>query len=135
AGLPRGRGRRCGRSHRVARRGRRRLGVPVVVTEEEPELHGATDERITAQLPTGASVFRKPTFGLAGTPEILAAIRGTGRRVAVIVGAETDICVAQSAIGLVEAGFECVVVDDATFSPGDQHERGLARLADAGVAR
>jgi hypothetical protein len=29
----------------------------------------------------------------------------------------------------------CVVVDDATFSPGEMHERGLARIAAAGIAR
>jgi nicotinamidase-related amidase len=108
-----------------------RLGIPVVVTEEEPELNGATDERIAAQLPLGVTAFRKPTFGLAGTPEILAAVRG----VAVLVGAETDVCVAQSAIGLHDAGVACVVVDDATFSPGEMHERGLARIAAAGVSR
>lgn len=112
-----------------------RVGVPVVVTEEEPERNGKTDPRIAEQLPAGAPVFTKPTFGLTGTPEILDAVRATGRRTAVIVGAETDVCVAQSAVGLHGAGFGCVVVDDATFSPGEMQERGLARIASEGVAR
>jgi nicotinamidase-related amidase len=111
------------------------LGVPVVVTEEEPARNGATDPRVAARLPAQAPVFAKPTFGLAGMPEILAAVRSTGRGTAVLVGAETDVCVAQSAIGLREAGLACVVVDDATFSPGEMHERGLARLAAEGVVR
>jgi nicotinamidase-related amidase len=108
-----------------------RLGIPIVATEEEPERHGAT----AVALPPDAHVFRKPTFGLAGSPEILEAVRGTGRRTAVVVGAETDVCVAQSAIGLHEAGFACSVVEDATFSPGEMHERGLARLAAEGIPR
>jgi nicotinamidase-related amidase len=112
-----------------------RLGVPVVVTEEEPDRNGATEPRIAARLPADAPVFAKPTFGLAGTPAILAAVQATGRGTAVLVGAETDVCVAQSAIGLREAGLACVVVDDATFSPGEMHERGLARLAGEGIAR
>jgi nicotinamidase-related amidase len=112
-----------------------RLGIPVVVTEEEPQRNGATDARIAARLPAGASIHRKPTFGLAGTPAILDAVRATGRRTAVVVGAETDVCVAQSAIGLRDAGFACVVVDDATFSPGEMHERGLLRVAGEGIAR
>jgi nicotinamidase-related amidase len=111
-----------------------RLGIPVLVTEEEPERHGPTEPRIAAQLPADAPTFVKPTFGLAGTPEILAAVHATGRRTAVVLGCETDVCVAQSAIGLLEAGLETVVVEDATFSPGEMHERGLARLARAGVA-
>ena len=52
-----------------------------------------------------------------------------------VVGCETDVCVAQSAIGLCGAGFACVVVDDATFSPGEMHERGLARVLSEGVSR
>ena len=112
-----------------------RLGVPVVVTEEEPECNGATDSRIADRWPSGTPVLTKPTFGLAGTPGILEAVRATARRTAVVIGCETDVCVAQSGIGLVAAGFACVVVDDATFSPGEMHERGLARLASEGVAR
>ena len=112
-----------------------RLGIPLVVTEEEPERHGATDARVAGWLPPGTPVFTKPTFGLAGTPEILEAVRATRRGAAVLVGCETDVCVAQSAVGLRAAGFSCVVVEDATFSPGEMHERGLGRLASEGVAR
>jgi nicotinamidase-related amidase len=112
-----------------------RLRVPIVVTEEEPERNGSTDTSLVEQLPAGTPVLRKPTFGLAGTPEILAAVRATERGTAVVVGCETDVCVAQSAIGLREQGFDCAVVDDATFSPGEMHTRGLERLAAAGVGR
>jgi nicotinamidase-related amidase len=112
-----------------------RLGMPVVVTEEEPERNGPTDARVADRLPTGTPVFTKPTFGLAATPEILAAVRVTGRGSVVVVGCETDVCVAQSAIGLRSAGLEPVVVEDATFSPGEMHERGLARIVSEGIAR
>lgn len=112
-----------------------RLGIPVVATEEEPERNGATHSSLVAVLPAGAPVLRKPTFGLAGSPEILAAVRETARGSAVVIGCETDVCVAQSALGLREEGFSCVVVDDATFSPGEMHARGLDRLASAGIGR
>jgi nicotinamidase-related amidase len=112
-----------------------RLGVPIVVTEEEPERNGATDHRVLDRLPAATPVFRKPTFGLAATPEILAAVRASGRGTVVIVGCETDVCVAQSAIGLRTAGFRCVVVADATFSPAEMHERGLSRVASEDVAQ
>ena len=112
-----------------------RLGIPVVVTEEEPDRNGATDDRIAERLPAATPVFTKPTFGLAGAPEILDAVRATGRGTVVVVGSETDVCVAQSAVGLRDAGLACVVVEDATFSPGEMQERGLARVASEGVAR
>jgi nicotinamidase-related amidase len=112
-----------------------RLGIPVVVTEEEPERNGSTDPAVLDRLPPEARVLGKPTFGLAGTPEILATVRETGRSTAVVVGCETDVCVAQSAIGLSDRGFAAVVVVDATFSPGEMHERGLQRLAAVGIDR
>jgi nicotinamidase-related amidase len=102
-----------------------RLGVPVVVTEEEPEVNGATDRRLAA-----APALIKPTFGLAGTPEILNAVN---RPAAALVGFETDVCVYQSAVGLLEAGKTVLVVEDATFSPGEMQARGLMRLRDAGA--
>ena len=106
-----------------------RLDVPVVVTEEEPELNGTTDPRLAPTAPR----FIKPTFGLAGTPEILAAVRATGRPTAVLVGFETDVCVYQSAVGLLDRRTAVIVVEDATFSPGEMHARGLTRLRDAGA--
>lgn len=112
-----------------------RLKIPIVVTEEEPERNGPTDPLVAVRLPAETLVLCKPTFGLAGTPEILATVRETGRGTAVVVGCETDVCVAQSAIGLRERGFGCVVVADATFSPGEMHARGLDRLASAGIHR
>jgi len=112
-----------------------KLGIPIVVTEEEPERNGPTDPEVTERLPAGTPVLRKPTFGLAGAPEILASVRETERGTVVVVGCETDVCVAQSAIGLHEQGFACVVVDDATFSPGEMHARGLERLAAADIGR
>jgi nicotinamidase-related amidase len=109
------------------------LDIPVVVTEEDAAANGPTDPRIAGRLPPGTPVLDKGAFGLAGAPEILETVEGTGRRTAVLVGAETDVCVAQSAIGLLDAGFRVVAVSDATFSPGPMHEHGLARMRDAGV--
>jgi nicotinamidase-related amidase len=80
------------------------LGVPALVTEEDPESNGPTVEAIRSALPTGSPVYTKPVFGLADAPQILAAVEATGRRTAILVGLETDVCVAQSAIGLLVAG-------------------------------
>jgi nicotinamidase-related amidase len=112
-----------------------RLSIPVIVTEEEPEHNGSTDARVRDRLPPSTAAFAKRTFSAAATPEILAAVRATGRGTAVVVGCETDVCVAQSAIGLAASGMDVVVVDDATFSPGEMHARGLDRLASAGIPR
>ena len=108
------------------------LGVPVVATEEDASRNGPTEAEITARFPEGTPVLAKPVFGLADDPEILAAVEGTGRGTAVLVGMETDVCVAHSAIGLLDRGKRVAVVSDATYSPGAMHEHGLRRIADAG---
>jgi nicotinamidase-related amidase len=95
------------------------LSVPIVVTEEDAASNGPTDPVIADRLPAGTPVLAKSTFGLTGEPAIL-------------VGAETDVCVAQSAIGLLDLGFRVVVVADATFSPGAMHDHGLAHVQAAG---
>jgi nicotinamidase-related amidase len=63
-------------------------------------------------------------------------VRATGRPVAVLTGFETDVCVAQSALGLLELGLRAVVVQDACFSTSEvAHRYGLERLAGTGVVR
>jgi nicotinamidase-related amidase len=110
----------------------RQLDIPAVLTEEDPPRNGATYAPIADVFPD-ADALVKPTFGLTGTPEIAGRIEGSGRTTAVLVGFETDVCVAQSAIGLRERGMRVVVVEDAVFSPGEMHERGLARIVAEGV--
>ncbi len=108
------------------------LDVPVVVTEEDVERNGPTNADIAANLPSGTPVLVKPVFGLADDREIRAAVEATGRHTAVLVGMETDVCVAHSALGLLDRGMRVVVVSDATYSPGAMHDHGLRRIADAG---
>ncbi len=109
------------------------LDVPVIVTEEDPARNGPTDAAVLARAGAATPVFVKHVFGLAGQPDILAAVEATGRRTALLAGSETDVCVAQSAIGLLARGFRVGVVTDATFSPGETHALGLRRMHEAGV--
>ena len=108
------------------------LGIPAVLTEEEPEHNGPTDAAVLAALQPRAAVFTKPVFGLVDCPDIMAAVRSTGRRTAVLAGYETDVCVTHSAVGLKEAGYRVVVVADAVYSPFGAQAPGIARLRDLG---
>lgn len=108
------------------------LGVPVVATAEDiPELGGIVPA-IRDKLPPDCIVHNKMAFGLAGDEAILQVVRDTGRSVAVLVGLETDVCVAQSALSLMQRGLEVVVLADGTGSPGLGHEMGLERVRQAG---
>lgn len=108
------------------------LGIPAVITEEDPEANGPTDEAVLAALRASAPVFTKTVFGLASCPEIMAAVRSARRRTAVLAGFETDVCVTHSAVGLEEAGYRVIIAEDAVYSPSGAHLPGIARLRDLG---
>ncbi|WMX48277.1 isochorismatase family protein [Streptomyces roseicoloratus] len=110
-----------------------RLEIPVVVTEEDPDASGHTVPEIREVLPAKAVTLPKNAFAVWDNPDIAAAIEATGRTTMILVGIETDICVAHSAIQLHHAGKRVVVVDDTAYSPGQAHERGLRRLAGRGI--
>jgi len=110
------------------------VDVPVLVTEEDAHRNGRTVEPIRAVLASGSSAVDKSTFGLAEQPSLLGLVEDTGKRTVVVCGLETDVCVAQSALGLVERGYSVAVAVDAVASPGNAHELGLARMREAGVA-
>jgi nicotinamidase-related amidase len=109
------------------------LDVPTVVTEEDPARSGPTDRRILAVLPSGATAFTKDVFGAADQEDILAAVAMTGRRTVVLVGLETDVCIAQTALGLLDRGHRVAVVEDAVYSPGFTHQAGIRRMVDSGA--
>lgn len=111
----------------------RESAVPVVVTEEDSSRNGPTDKRIRAEYPTGVTVLPKAVFSAADNPDILAAIEATGASTVVLVGLETDICVAHSALRLQELGKRVVAVHDALFSPNAAHDHGIERLKAAGI--
>jgi nicotinamidase-related amidase len=109
------------------------LHVPVVVTEEEPGVNGETAPRIGNLLVPETVRHDKPVFDLSACAPILADVTRHGREAVALCGLETDVCVAQSALGLLDAGKRVVVVEDAVGSPGAAHAQGLERMARAGV--
>jgi nicotinamidase-related amidase len=109
------------------------LGVPIVVTEEEPDRNGSTLPEIVERLPDPTPRHTKPVFGLADVPTIMAAVEATRRSTAVLVGMETDVCVTQSALGLLDRDYRVVVVRDAVLARSDGHDDGIERMRAAGV--
>ncbi|PRB35645.1 hypothetical protein CQ020_15505 [Arthrobacter sp. MYb23] len=109
------------------------LDVPVVVTEEDASRNGHTAASIRSNLAAGSPVLPKFAFSAADNPEILASITATGASTTVLVGLETDVCVAHSALQLKALGHRVVAVHDALFSPQAAHANGLARMERAGI--
>ena len=109
------------------------LDIPILATAEDVSSDVDMLPRLKALLPQGQRVFNKMVFSLYGQKDIRYALEALKRRDLVLVGQETDVCVAQSAIDLVNAGYRVWVADDATASPGRHHEAGLHRMRSVGV--
>lgn len=114
-------------------RGARLLGVPLWVTEQYVKGLGPTVELLAGWL-EGVRRFQKTAFsamGAAGLPE---AIQESGVRDVVLVGIETHVCVCQTALDLLEAGYGVVVAADAVSSRRTRdRELGLARMQSEGA--
>ena len=108
------------------------LSVPLVVTAEDIPRNGDVSDEIVELLPPDTKIYNKMIFGLAAQPDILEAVQRTGRKTAVLIGYETDVCITHSALGLIDFGYKVAVVADATGSPGEAHQIGLERIHGAG---
>jgi len=107
-------------------------GIPVIATVETPEDWGELHP-VVRRAAGAAPVIRKEVFGLADDPAVWPAVRETRRSTVVLAGLETDVCVAQSALGLLDRGLRVVIVEDAVASPGSAHAAGLERMRLAGA--
>jgi nicotinamidase-related amidase len=108
------------------------LQMPLIVTAEDIQNNGSVSDEIVELLPFDTKIYNKMIFGLAAQVDILEAVQQTGRKTAVLIGYETDVCITHSALGLLDMGYRVVVVADATGSPGEAHQIGLERIHDAG---
>lgn len=110
------------------------LGAPIIVSEQYPKGLGPTvPELKEACDQAGAEYYEKTRF-TAVTPNILRAIRKTGRGDIVISGMETHICVWQTAIDLLSLGYRVYIAEDAVGSRKPEHKaRALANMEDYGV--
>lgn len=116
------------------------LGVPIIVTRQNPAGLGGTVEELETALydaaKEGARVLGvdKMAFCCAAEHDFREALVSTGKHQVVIAGMETHICVTQTALALVEEGYQVHVVADACCSRRDEHhEIALDRMRHAGV--
>lgn len=110
------------------------LEVPVVAVEEDPDSNGATDERVAERFPRGTRVETKDAFSLVACDAAVDAIRATGRQTLVVVGLETDVCVAQTAVQLADLGYRVVVPGDMAYTTSaTEHRNGIERMKSAGT--
>ncbi len=112
----------------------RLIGLPVLVTVERPVSEkGDVHPRLVQALPAGAPRIEKSTFDAmaeAGIPHAIAALE---RRHVVVAGAETDVCVLLTVLGLLRKGYRVTVLTDCVFSSAPDASAAVRRMERAGA--
>ena len=109
------------------------LQVPVMVTEQYVKGLGPTLPELSEKL-GAAPRYEKMAFSSCGCSEFVEQLRAGGRRQIVITGMETHVCVLQTVLELLDAGYLVQVVQDAVMSRSPQNrDTALEVMRQAGA--
>lgn len=107
--------------------------IPFIINEQYKKGIGETIPSLK-ELVQEYPHFEKTTFSCCGNEDGLAAIKATGKRIVILAGIETHVCVLQTALDLLENGLQPVLVTDCVDSRKDNDKQiAIQRLVQAGV--
>ncbi len=108
--------------------------IPVIVTIERPIAQkGGVPMEIRSHLGIRASIFEKDFFDLTRETRIRKHLAGLRKKQIVVAGCETDVCILQSCLGLINLGYDVFVVDDLIFSSSRDVGSATARMKAEGA--
>jgi nicotinamidase-related amidase len=108
--------------------------IPLVVTLERSVADkGSLPEAIDKDLNGLAHRFEKDFFDLTKEKQIRDHLKRLNKSQVIVAGCETDVCVLQSCLGLLELGYEVYVVEELLFSSAQNVDAALARLKAEGA--
>jgi nicotinamidase-related amidase len=111
----------------------RRLGIPVLVTEQYPKGLGRTLPEVRALLGE-TPAFEKTAFSCAGADGFMERLRGLGADHVLLTGIEAHVCVLLTALDLLTRGLGVSIVADAVCSRRSVSlETGLGQARQAGA--
>jgi nicotinamidase-related amidase len=107
--------------------------IPIIATLERPVRDkGSLPQALEAEL-NEAKLFEKDFFDLTKEKTIRDHLARLKRKQIVVAGCETDVCVLQSCLGLIELRYEVFVVEDLLFSAAADVGSAIARMQAAGA--
>ena len=115
-------------------RGAQALGIPVLATEQIPAKLGATIPEIAQHL-SGVKIIAKEGFSCWQNEAFKKELMALNRKQILISGIEAHICVYQTAMDLVGAGYEVQIIGDAVSSRTLPNKlTGIQKMAAGGAA-
>lgn len=118
---------------KILLQGLKALDIPLLHNQQYKKGLGDTSADLLPLL-GGVPTFEKRSFSVCDDELAMAHIAEQDRKTCLLFGVETHICVMQTALDLLDRGYQPVLITDAcsSRSPYD-HEIGIARMASAGV--
>jgi nicotinamidase-related amidase len=111
--------------------GAKTLGVRTIVTEQNPDKLGPTTAELAG---AGTARLAKMAFSCGACGEAFADWEAEGIERVLVCGIETHVCVAQTALDLVSAGYRVYVAADAVGARNAvDHEIALRRMESSGA--
>jgi nicotinamidase-related amidase len=108
------------------------IGIPVTVTTQNASRLGPTIDSLTNLLHQDQKIYDKLVFSCLRVTSVLEEIQS--KKTIVLFGVEAHICIFQTAMQALSAGYNVIVVNDAVSSRVVENKKsGLERLREAGV--
>jgi len=110
------------------------LNIPVIVSEQYPKGLGNTVDLVKLNLPACTKYVEKTSFSLLREEGVKEILDSVNRKQIILCGIETHICVYQTAIDLLNAGYEVTVAKDVCASRNNEEfELGISAMKSAGA--
>ncbi len=114
-------------------KGAKIFNLPIIVTEQIPEKLGQTIAALAPEL-DGIERLGKESFSCWGNAHFQEKLKSFGRRNALILGIESHVCVYQTAVDLIDNGYDVHVLADAISSRTKENNHiGLTAMTGAGA--
>lgn len=110
-----------------------RFHLPVIATEQYPKMMGAIAPEIAEHL-AGRDPIKKMDFDCCAVGEFNDRLKATGAQSIILAGVETHICILQTCLSLLEAGYRVHVPQDAVDSRTEENWRvSIELMREAGA--
>lgn len=105
------------------------LDIPTIITEQYPKGLGNTINIVKSNISTDTRIIEKTCFSAVQQEEFENIINSYDKKQILLCGIEMHICVLQTALDLIDKGFEVFIVKDACGSRNnDELELAIERL-------
>lgn len=110
------------------------LEIDSIVMEQYPKGLGNTVDELKCLLPESTPIIEKTSFSCMEESKFRTVLKAKSRKTLVVCGAEAHVCVQQTVLDLLDAGYKVIIPADALTSRNiDNYQLALESMRQAGA--